>query len=114
MMAACLRVGFVRNVIQEAILAIEAEIEERQRLISKLRELSVRPATVERADGIACPKWSAVRRRRFNATWTKKKADRHRGESHLSSPATPPDKRVRIRRFGRIELLPRKHPWKSK
>src|SRR5579862_7642097 len=26
-------------------------------------------------------------------------ADRHRGESHLSSPATPPDKRVRIRRF---------------
>jgi hypothetical protein len=32
-----LRVGFVRNVIQEAILAIEAEIEERQGLISKLR-----------------------------------------------------------------------------
>ncbi len=26
--------------------------------------------------------------------------NRHRGESHLSSPATPPDKRVRIRRFG--------------
>src|SRR6267143_7228875 len=24
----------------------------------------------------------------------------HRGESHLSSPATPPDMRVRIRRFG--------------
>jgi hypothetical protein len=28
------------------------------------------------------------------------KTNRHRGESHLSSPATPPDKRVRIRRFG--------------
>jgi hypothetical protein len=26
--------------------------------------------------------------------------DRHRGESHLSSPATPPYVRVRIRRFG--------------
>jgi dolichyl-phosphate-mannose--protein O-mannosyl transferase len=26
--------------------------------------------------------------------------NRHRGESHLSSPATPPDMRVRIRRFG--------------
>ena len=26
-------------------------------------------------------------------------ADRHRGSSHLLSPATPPDKRVRIRRF---------------
>jgi len=31
-------------------------------------------------------------------------ADRHRGESCLSSPATPPDKRVRIRRFD--ELIP--------
>jgi len=30
--------------------------------------------------------------------------NRHRGESHLSSPATPPDVRVRIRRFGQIEL----------
>ena len=79
MMAACLRVGFVRNVIQEAILAIEAEIEERQRLISKLRELSVRPATVERADGIARPKWSAARRKRFNATWAKKKAAKAKG-----------------------------------
>ena len=26
--------------------------------------------------------------------------DRHRGESRLSSPATRPDMRVRIRRFG--------------
>ena len=33
MMATRLGVGFVRNVIQEAILAIEAEIEERQGLI---------------------------------------------------------------------------------
>ena len=74
MMAAYLRVGFVRNVIQEAILAIEAEIEERQGLISKLRKLSVRPAAVDRADGIARPKWSAARRKRFNATWAKKKA----------------------------------------
>ena len=30
--------------------------------------------------------------------------NRHRGESHLSAPATPPDMRVRIRRFGGIEL----------
>ena len=28
--------------------------------------------------------------------------NRHRGESHLSSPATPPDKRVRIRRFEKL------------
>ena len=40
--------GFVRNVIQEAILAIEAEIEERQGLISKLRKLNLAPAAVER------------------------------------------------------------------
>jgi hypothetical protein len=41
-------------------------------------------------------------------------AHRHRGESRLSSPATPPDKRVRIRRFGWIELFPNVQPWKSK
>ena len=40
-------VGFVKDVIQEAILAIEAEIEERQGLIPKLRKLSVRPAAVD-------------------------------------------------------------------
>src|SRR5664280_372395 len=28
--------------------------------------------------------------------------NRHRGESRLSSPATPPDMRVRIRRFDRL------------
>jgi hypothetical protein len=79
MMAMRLGVGFVRDVIQEAILAIEAEIEERQGLISKLRELSVRSAAVERTDGIARPKWSAARRRRFNATWAKKKAAKAKG-----------------------------------
>ena len=79
MMTMRLRVGFVRNFIQEAILAIEAEIEERQGLISKLRELSVRPAAVEQTDGIARPKWSAARRRRFNATWAKKKAAKAKG-----------------------------------
>jgi len=30
--------------------------------------------------------------------------NRHRGESHLSSPATPPDRRVRIRRFSSVGL----------
>ena len=40
--------------------------------------------------------------------------NRHRGESRLSSPATPPDKRVRIRRFGWIELFPNVQPWKYK
>jgi hypothetical protein len=79
MMTARLGVGFVRNVIQEAIQAIEAEIEERQGLISKLRELSVRPAAVERTDGIARPKWNAARRKRFNATWAKKKATKVKG-----------------------------------
>jgi len=79
MMATQLGVGFVRNVIQEAIQAIEAEIEERQGLISKLRELSVRPAAVDRADDIARPKWSAARRKRFNATWAKKKAAKAKG-----------------------------------
>jgi len=79
MMTMRLRVGFVRNVIQEAILAIEAEIEERQGLISKLRKLSVRPAAVDGADGVARPKWSAARRRRFNATWAKKKSAQANG-----------------------------------
>ena len=74
MMTTRLGVGFVGNVTQEAIQAIETEIEERQGLISKLRELSVRSAAVERTDGIARPKWSAARRKRFNATWAKKKA----------------------------------------
>jgi len=69
----------VRNVIQEAILAIEAEIEERQGLISKLRKLSVRPATVDRANDAVRPKWSAARRKRFNATWAKKKATKAKG-----------------------------------
>jgi len=32
------------------------------------------------------------------------RVNRHRGEPHGSSPATPPDMRVRIRRFGWIEL----------
>jgi len=40
--------------------------------------------------------------------------NRHRGESHLSSPASPPDMRVRIRRFGRIELFSNVQPGKSK
>jgi len=39
--------------------------------------------------------------------------NRHRGEPRGSSPATPPDKRVRIRRFGWIELWSREQPWKS-
>jgi hypothetical protein len=30
--------------------------------------------------------------------------NRHRGESRLSSPATPPDRRVRIRRFEKLRL----------
>jgi putative transposase len=36
------------------------------------------------------------------------------GGSHLSSPATPPDMRVRIRRFGRIELLANEQSGNSK
>src|SRR5664280_3912708 len=42
------------------------------------------------------------------------KPNRHRGESRLSTPATPPDMRVRIRRFGRIELFSCEQPWNSK
>jgi hypothetical protein len=56
MTAGRLGVRFVRNVIQEAILAIEAEIDERKGLISKLRKLGVRPAAVDRADGAVPPK----------------------------------------------------------
>src|SRR5712671_7688497 len=37
---------------------------------------------------------------------------RHRGESHLSSPATPPYMRVRIRRFGGVELS-RNQVWET-
>ena len=66
----------MRNVIQEAILAIEGEIDERQGLILKL---IVRPAAVDRADGFARSKWIAARRKRFNATWAKKKAAKAKG-----------------------------------
>jgi hypothetical protein len=70
----------VRDVIQEAILAIEAEIKERQGLISKLRKMSgKRPVAVDRADGVARPKWSAARRKKFQATWAKKKAATAKG-----------------------------------
>ena len=70
----------MRDVIQEAILAIEAEIEERQGPISKLRKMSgKRPATVDQADVAVHPKWSAARRKRFNATWAKKKAAKAKG-----------------------------------
>ena len=40
--------------------------------------------------------------------------NRHRGSGHPLSPATPPDMRVRIRRFGRIELRTSEQPGKSK
>jgi len=39
----------------------------------------VRPAAVDRADGAARPKWSAARRKKFNATWAKKKAANAKG-----------------------------------
>jgi len=32
--------------------------------------------------------------------------NRHRGDGHPSSPATPPDMRVRIRRFGGLSYVP--------
>ncbi len=38
--------------------------------------------------------------------------NRHRGESHLSSPATPPYMRVRIRRFSSVELA-HGQPWQT-
>jgi len=70
----------LRDVIQEAILAIKAEIKERQGLISKLRKMSgTRPAAVDRADGVARPKWSAARRKKFQATWANKKAAKAKG-----------------------------------
>jgi hypothetical protein len=46
--------------------------------------------------------WTLTEIRKFGARRAQR--NRHRGESHLSSPATPPDVRVRIRRFGWIEL----------
>ncbi len=39
--------------------------------------------------------------------------NRHRGESHLSSPATPPYMRVRIRRFSSVELEYVQQPRKT-
>ena len=41
-------------------------------------------------------------------------ANRHRGSGRPLSPATPPDMRVRIRRFGWIELGTSEQSWKSK
>ena len=41
--------------IQDAIHAIEAEIEERRGLISNLRRLNLRPAAVERTDVLRAP-----------------------------------------------------------
>jgi hypothetical protein len=40
------------------------------------------------------------RRQKAESRKAEAEGNRHRGESHLSSPATPPDMRVRIRRFG--------------
>jgi hypothetical protein len=42
------------------------------------------------------------------------RGDRHRGSGRPLSPATPPDMRVRIRRFGWIELWTGEQPWDSK
>jgi len=40
--------------------------------------------------------------------------NRDRKSSHLLTPPTPPDKRLRIRRFRRIELMTCEQPWNSK
>jgi hypothetical protein len=49
-------------------------------LISKLRKMSgKRPAAVDQANDAVRPKWSAARRKRFNATWAKKKAATSKG-----------------------------------
>src|SRR5215467_11261012 len=46
------------------------------------------------------------------SAWTTE-PNRHRGSSHLLSPATPPYMRVRIRRFSSIKLANLQQAWKS-
>jgi hypothetical protein len=40
-------------------------------------------------------------------------ANRHRGKGRPFAPATPPDMRVRIRRFSSVELERREQAWNA-
>jgi hypothetical protein len=60
--------------------ALEAQIVERQDMMVELRGSASRPApAVHQANGVVRPKWSAARRKRFKATWAKKKAAKAKG-----------------------------------
>jgi hypothetical protein len=62
------------------IQALEAQIVERQQMIVELRGSASRPTTATQpASKPERPKWSAARRKRFNATWAKKKAAKAKG-----------------------------------
>jgi hypothetical protein len=59
---------------------LEAQIVERHDLIVELRGPASRPtAAAPHIDKPGRLKWSAARRKRFNATWAKKKAAKAKG-----------------------------------
>jgi len=70
----------MRDLTKRVIQALEAQIVERQDLIAELRgsasQLTAAAPHVSKNEG---PKWSAARRKRFNATWAKKKAAKAKG-----------------------------------
>ena len=70
----------MRYLTKRIIQALDAQIVERQQLIAELRRSSSRPAAAApHVSKIERPKWSAARRKRFNATWAKKKAAKAKG-----------------------------------
>jgi hypothetical protein len=70
----------LRDLTKRIIQALEVQIVERQDMIAELRGSASRPAaaapSVSRSGR---PKWSAARRKRFYATWAKKKAAKAKG-----------------------------------
>jgi hypothetical protein len=70
----------LRDLTKRVIQALEAQIVERQDLIAELRGSASQPtAAVPHVSKTERPQWSAARRRRFNATWAKKKLAKAKG-----------------------------------
>jgi hypothetical protein len=70
----------LRDLTKRIIQDLEAQIVERQDLIAELRGSGTQPtAAAQPASKPERSKWSAARRKRFNATWAKKKAAKAKG-----------------------------------
>ena len=77
------------------------------------------PSATRQVDPCIAP-WDGFLRRSvpFGSWWTGEDArlsinNRHRGKGRPFAPATPPDMRVRIRRFSSVELERREQAWNA-